>query len=240
MSSTILQNEIKNFTKDSAYWWDDSGPFKPLHKLNPTRIRHIKEQICAHFNLDTNNAQPLKKLNILDIGCGGGLVCEPMTRLGANMTGADADAQAIEVAKAHASDMGLKIKYENKAAEDLNRKFDVILALEVAEHVSDLALFVEECARLVKPGGLIVFSTINRTPKSFMLGIVAAEYILRWVPKGTHNWKQFIKPAELARHVRRNGLELYDIRGLVYNPVNDSFKMSARDLDVNYFLSAKA
>ncbi len=240
MSSTVLQSEIDNFTKDSAHWWDESGPFKPLHKLNPARIVYIKEQICAHYGRDSADSTPLKKLSVLDVGCGGGLVCEPLSRLGANVSGIDADAQAIDVAQEHAKRGGLKIKYENKAAENLNKKYDVVLALEIIEHVSDVAQFVEECARLVKPEGLVIFSTLNRTPKSFALGIVAAEHILRWVPKGTHNWRQFIKPAELSKHARKNGLETLDVRGLVYNPLLDDFKMSKRDIDVNYFLTAKA
>jgi len=240
MSSTVLQNEIDNFAKDSAHWWDEDGPFKPLHKLNPTRILYIKERICAHYGRNSEDASPLKTLNILDVGCGGGLVCEPMTRLGAKMTGLDADAQAIEVAKAHARNADLKITYNNKALEDLNKKYDVVLALEIIEHVSDVAQFVEECTRLVKPGGLIIFSTLNRTPKSFALGIVVAEHILRWVPKGTHNWRQFVQPAELAKHVRKNGFNVFDVCGLVYNPLKDSFKMCDRDLDVNYFLCAQA
>lgn len=240
MSSTILQNEIDNFAKDSAHWWDENGPFKPLHKLNPTRIGYVKGQICAHFDRDANKARALENLNILDIGCGGGLVCEPMARLGANITGIDADVQAIDVARTHAEQTGLNITYENKAAENLNKKYDVVLALEIAEHVSDLAQFVEECARLVQPNGLVIFSTLNRTPKSFALGIVAAEHILRWVPKGTHNWKQFIKPSEFAKHARKNGLDVRNVSGLVYNPLLDEFKISARDLSVNYFMCCTA
>lgn len=240
MSSTVLPEEINHFAKDSAHWWDENGPFKPLHKLNPERIRYIKEQVCAHFERLAEGASALDKLTILDIGCGGGLACEPLARLGAKVSGIDADAQAIAVAQEHAEKAGLKIAYENRTSEELNKKYDVVLALEVVEHVRDIGAFVRECARLVRPGGLVIFSTLNRTARSFALGIVATEYLLRWVPKGTHNWKQFVKPSELARYARKSGLEPQDVCGVFYNPVRDSFSMCAKDLDVNYFLVARS
>jgi len=175
----------------------------------------------------------------IHVGCGGGLVCEPLARLGANATGADADAQAIEVAKKHAKESGLKIKYENKPAEQIKKQFDVVLALEIIEHVSCPEDFVESVCALVKPGGLVIFSTLNRNPKSFLLGIIAAEYILKWVPKGTHSWKKFIKPSELSRYIRNAYLRPHDIKGLVFNPLKDEFSLSGNDLDVNYLLTAK-
>lgn len=232
------EQEINQFSKDADKWWDENGPFKPLHRLNPTRISYIKEQICAHYGLDAQSLTPFKKLSILDVGCGGGIVCEPMARLGGKVTGADADPVAIEVAKTHAKENGLKITYENKPAEGLGKTYDVVLALEIIEHVDNPEAFVQNCAKLLKPGGLIIFSTLNRTPKSFALGIVAAEYILRWVPRGTHSWKKFIRPSELTRMTRMAELSPHDIKGLMFNPLNGDFEMSDTDIDVNYFLSA--
>jgi 2-polyprenyl-6-hydroxyphenyl methylase/3-demethylubiquinone-9 3-methyltransferase len=226
-SSTIDHEEISHFSKDADQWWNIDGPFAPLHKLNPERILYIKEQLGD-----------LKGKKILDIGCGGGLVCEPLARLGADVTGADADAQAIAVAKAHADEQGLKINYLNQPAEEINVQFDAVLALEIIEHVSDPQAFVKECARLVKPDGVVIFSTLNRTVKSFLGSIVAAEHILRWVPQGTHDWKKFIKPSELARMVRAAGLSESDLCGLHCNPVQDEFTLRRNAIDVNYFLSA--
>ena len=240
MTNSVDQQEIQQFSKDSSHWWDESGPFAPLHRLNPTRMSYIKQQICTHYDRDVNRLDALNGLDILDIGCGGGLVCESLARLGGNVTGADADAQAVEVAKVHAKESGLKIKYENKPAEDIKKQFDVVLALEIIEHVKNPAEFVSSVSKLLKPGGLVIFSTLNRNPKSFLLGIVAAEYILRWVPKGTHSWNKFIKPSELSRYARNTGLTPQNITGLIYNPVKDVFSLSKTDIDVNYFLTCKA
>lgn len=236
--SSVNQEEIRQFSKDAAYWWDENGPFKPLHRLNPTRIGYIKSQICKHFDLDEQTFQPFEGLSILDIGCGGGLVCEPMARMGGTVTGADADPVAIEVAKEHAKEGNLKITYENKPAEALDKTYDVVLALEIIEHVDNPQDFVKNCAKLLKPGGIIIFSTLNRTAKSFALGIVAAEYIMRWVPAGTHEWKKFIRPSELSRMVRVALLYPREIKGMIYRPLSGEFVMSDTDLDVNYFLSA--
>ena len=260
MSSSLDKKEIENFAKDSAHWWDESGPFAPLHRLNPARLSYIKAQICAHFARDVNDFIALKGLKVLDVGCGGGLVCEPMARMGAAVTGIDADTQAIEVAKAHAQESDLKITYKATTTDQLlhslrkqgpsstraedsrfrgkDNLFDIVLALEIIEHVSDIQSFVNSCAALVKPGGIIIFSTLNRTAKSFALGIVAAEYILRWVPRGTHNWKKFVKPSELSRAARAANLTPQNISGLVYNPLNGEFSISKTDIDVNYFMSA--
>ena len=239
MTDSVDEQEIQQFSKDSSHWWDENGPFAPLHRLNPVRLSYIKGQICAHYGRDFDALDALKGLDILDVGCGGGLVCEPLVRLGANATGADADAQAIDVAKAHAKESGLKIKYENKPAEQIKKQFDVVLALEIIEHVTAPADFVESIAGLVKPGGLVIFSTLNRNPKSFLLGVIAAEYILRWVPKGTHSWNKFIKPSELSRFARAAGLKAHDVTGLMFNPLKDEFALSDTDIDVNYLLSAK-
>ena len=236
MRNTVDAHEIQAFSKDASHWWDAEGPFKPLHALNPTRMSFLRERICDHYDLDQKTLKPFKDMNILDIGCGGGLVCEPLARLGATVTGADADQVAIEAAKDHAQQSGLDITYLNKPAEDIDETFNVVLALEIIEHVSDPSAFVENCARLCKPGGLVIFSTLNRTAKSYALGIVAAEYILRWVPQGTHSWKKFIKPSELSRLCRTHDLSPQNISGLIYNPLKKDFFISKSDLDVNYFL----
>lgn len=234
---TVDAKEIGNFAKDSSHWWDENGPFKPLHRLNPVRLAYIKEQIVG----ETQSLRPYEGLSILDIGCGGGLVCEPMARLGADVTGIDADANAIEVARQHASDGGLDIAYKAASSEQLVKekiRFDVVLALEIVEHVADVDIFVRHCVDLCKPGGVIVFSTLNRTAKSFILGKVAAEYILGWVPKGTHDWKKFLKPSELASAVRTAGGAVSNIEGMVFDPITGDFKRSSRDMDVNYFMTA--
>ena len=239
--NTVDQKEIQNFSKDSSHWWDENGPFKPLHRLNPTRLHYIKQQICDHFDRDMKALDSYKGLDLLDIGCGGGLVCEPLARLGGNVTGIDADENAINVATKHALNADLKIKYDATSSEHLLKKkkrYDVVLALEIIEHVSDPELFVKSVLELCKPEGIVIFSTLNRTPKSFALGIVAAEYILRWVPAGTHDWKKFVKPAELSRHVRNAGGKPKNICGLAYSPLKNEYSLKPRDTDVNYFMSA--
>lgn len=238
---TVDAKEIENFAKDSSHWWDEKGPFRPLHRLNPVRLAYIKERICEQFDCDGQSLKPYKGLSILDIGCGGGLVCEPMARLGADITGIDADANAIAVAKEHAKAMGLSVDYKATSSEDLlkgKKRFDVVLALEIVEHVADVDMFVGNCVDLCKPGGLVVFSTLNRTPKSFALGKIAAEYILGWVPQGTHDWKKFLKPSELAKAIRRAGASVENTEGMVFNAITGEFERSPRDLDVNYFMSA--
>ncbi len=238
----VDRKEIENFAKDSSHWWDEKGPFAPLHRLNPVRLSHIRQQVDAHFGLDEKSLKPFTGLSILDAGCGGGLVCEPMARLGADATGVDADGNAIAVARRHAAQSGLSIDYHDGTTFDLlngKKRFDVVLALEIAEHVPDLQSFVQSCADLCKPDGLLIFSTLNRTPKSFALGIVAAEYILRWVPRGTHDWKKFIKPSELARALSHAGTTPGAMTGLVYDPLSaHGFRLSEDDLSVNYFMSA--
>ncbi len=240
--NTVDPKEIQNFSKDSSHWWDQEGPFAPLHRLNPVRLGYIKEQICSYFKRDERSFSSLTGLRLLDTGCGGGLISEPMARLGAVVTGIDADAQAIEVARAHAKIHGLNIDYKNKATSDLlahrNQKsaYDVVLALEIVEHVREPAAFITECFDLCAPGGLVIFSTLNRTPASYALGIVAAEHILRWVPAGTHDWDKFIKPSELAQYVRAAGGICQDIRGMVFSPLKGQFVLSRSNVDVNYFM----
>ena len=231
--SSINPKEIAHFTKDSAHWWDEAGPFAILHRLGPLRMRYIKDRIEAHFG------KPPKDLKILDIGCGGGLVCEPLARMGAKVTGIDADTQAVSVATEHAKKQDLKIDYLCSSIENHKGKYDVVLALEIIEHVADLRGFIDAAIKLCKPKGLLIFSTLNRTPKSFALGIVAAEYILRWVPRGTHNWKQFLRPSELAALLRDCNCEAMDIKGYKFRPLSNEFEMSDKDMSVNYFLSAR-
>lgn len=236
--NTVDAKEIQNFSKDAARWWDVDGPFAPLHRLNGTRLQYLRGQIDHHYGCDGRDLTPYKKLSILDIGCGGGLVCEPMSRLGASVTGIDADKEAIAAAKAHAEQSGLSINYQALTTADIKTKFDVVLALEVIEHVSDTTQFMKDVAALVKPGGLVIVSTLNRTAKSYALGIVAAEYILRWVSPGTHSWKKFLKPSEVSRLMRGVGLTPKNIQGMVYHPLNKEFLLSANDTDVNYFIAA--
>lgn len=236
--NTINAQEIQNFSKDSDHWWDEAGPFKPLHLLNPTRLSYFKSQICEHFDLNKASSKPYKKLDIIDVGCGGGLVCEPMARLGANVTGIDADSNAINVAKEHAEQSDLKINYEATSSENVKKKYDVVLALEIIEHVDNPELFVKSIINLCKPDGIIIFSTLNRTPKSYALGIIAAEHILRWVPQGTHSWKKFVKPSELSKLIRNNKAVPKDLSGMIYNPFNKEFSISKSRIEVNYFLTA--
>ncbi len=232
-NQTVDEREIAHFAKDSSHWWDPKGPFRPLHWITPSRMEYLRAQVLPLF--------PIKGANVLDVGRGGGLACEGMARLGANVTGIDADANAIRVAQAHAATQNLKISYINGAAEDLverKKTYDIVLALEVIEHVSDPEAFVSLCSKLVSPGGVVVFSTLNRTWKSYALGIVAAEHILKWAPQGTHEWNKFIRPSELARMARKNNLTVTDLTGLVYNPLKHEFSLDTRDVDVNYFMTA--
>ena len=238
--STILKSEVDKFSKDAPSWWDENGPFAPLHRLNPARMGYIRGQICSHYGLDETGLKPFKGFSILDVGCGGGLVCEPLSRLGAEVTGIDADPIAIETARDHARHSGLEIHYQNQAAENIKTKYDVVLALEIIEHVENPAEFVKSISKLVKSGGLVIFSTLNRTPKSFALGIVAAEYVMRIVPRGTHSWRRFVKPSELARHMRATGMEPKNVSGLVLSPLSGEFKISENDTAVNYLMSARA
>jgi 2-polyprenyl-6-hydroxyphenyl methylase/3-demethylubiquinone-9 3-methyltransferase len=239
---TVDQAEIDHFRKDSARWWDENGPFRPLHRLNPVRMSYIRDAACAHFGRDAGSLSPLKGLKTLDVGCGGGLVCEPLARMGAKATGIDADGQAIAIASEHAAGGGLDIDYRAATTDELaagKERFDIVLALEVIEHVADVDKFVDECVELCKPGGLLIFSTLNRTLKSFALGIVTAEYFLRWVPQGTHDWRKFVKPSELAAALRRAGAMPTGEKGLIYNPLKCDFYLSDSDIDVNYLMSAR-
>lgn len=236
-ASTIDPAEIAKFEAMAAEWWDPNGKFKPLHMLNPCRLDYITSQIAAEFDRDLTAPAPLAGLRILDIGCGGGLLSEPMARLGADVVGADAAERNIPVARIHAEQEGLKIDYRHTTAEDIaaaGERFDVVLNMEVVEHVADPLAYLTACQQLLKPGGLMLCSTINRNAKSFAMAIVGAEYVMRWLPKGTHEWQKFITPDELYDLIRRAGLEPADRKGFVFNPVLWTWGLSSRDLSVNY------
>jgi 2-polyprenyl-6-hydroxyphenyl methylase / 3-demethylubiquinone-9 3-methyltransferase len=238
--ATADAQEIARFSALAETWWDPSGPMAPLHQLNPARLGYIRDRITAHYGRSLQDPKPLDGLTVLDIGCAGGLLSEPLTRLGAKVTGIDAAAENIEVARRHAEAMRLEIDYRLASPEDLiagGARFDAVLALEVVEHVADVTAFVCAAAGLVEPGGLLIASTLNRTAKSFALAIVGAEYLLRWVPAGTHDWRKFLKPSELARSLRTAGLTVEDVSGLTYDPLRKGWNVG-RDVDVNYILSA--
>jgi 2-polyprenyl-6-hydroxyphenyl methylase/3-demethylubiquinone-9 3-methyltransferase len=241
MSVTVDDAEIERFSRLAADWWNPAGPFKPLHKLNPVRLSYIRGKACAHFGLDGRSIAPLAGLSALDIGCGGGLVAEPVARMGAKVTAIDADAQAIEAAKLHAAGRDIKVDYRVAAAENLaaaGKTFDLVLALEVIEHVADRDAFLATLSKLVAPGGLLIVSTLNRTIKSLVLGVGAAEYVLRWVAPGTHDWRKFVKPSELARGLRAIGFGIDDLTGLIFNPIRNEFHLESGDVRMNYFAAA--
>lgn len=236
-ASTVDPAEVAKFEAMAAEWWDPNGKFRPLHMLNPCRLDYITTQIAAEFGRDLTGERPFAGLRILDIGCGGGLLSEPMARLGADVVGADAAERNIPVARLHAEQSGLAIDYRHTTAEALaeaGERFDAVLNMEVVEHVADPAAYLAACQALLKRGGLMVCSTINRNPKSFMMAIVGAEYVMRWLPKGTHDWQKFITPDELYGLLRGAGLDPVDRKGFVFNPVTWSWRLSDRDLSVNY------
>lgn len=260
---SLNPKEVQQFSSISDQWWDENGPFAPLHALNPTRIDYIIGQICQNFDkyvnksssdalLQSSLSNKLEGLEILDAGCGGGLVCEPLARLGAQVTGIDADENAIKIARDHADmlaqDFAQPITYEigtsesllaNSTAQKPHKQYDIVLGLEIIEHVNNPEQFVQSLFDLTKPGGIIIFSTLNRTLKSYLLGIIAAEYIAKWVPKGTHTWKQFVKPHEIAHMIRKADGEITDITGIIYQIFSKNFALSKTDLDNNYILTAK-
>lgn len=235
--TTVDASEIAKFEAMAAEWWDPNGKFKPLHMLNPCRLDYITRQIAAEFDRDVTQANPFAGLRLLDIGCGGGLLAEPMARLGAEVVGADAAERNIPVAKVHAEQSGLSIDYRHTTAEAMaaaGEQFDVVLNMEVVEHVADPLAYLTACHDLLKPGGVHVCSTINRNPKSYLMAIIGAEHVMRWLPKGTHEWSKFITPDELFDLLRKAGLDPVDRQGFVFNPLTWGWKLSDRDLSVNY------
>ena len=240
MSGTIDDREIERFNALAEAWWDVEGDFRPLHMFNPVRLAYIGDKLAAHFGRNTDDSNPLTGLGLLDVGCGGGLICEPMVRLGANVTGIDAGEKNIQIAAAHAKSNGLSIDYRQTSVEALAKgkeRFDVILNMEVIEHVADVAGFMAALVELTRPGGALLLATLNRTPRSYFEAILGAEYVLRWLPAGTHDWTRFRKPAELGRHLRHAGAELRDVTGMRYRPRQGEWRLS-RDVGVNYLAYA--
>lgn len=239
-SATIDEAEVARFAAMADAWWDPDGKFGPLHAINPVRLEFIRDQVCNHFGRSERSIHPFEGLTIADIGCGGGLLCEPAARLGAQVTGLDPASDSIAAARAHASQQGLDIDYRAERAEELaatGKTFDVVIAMEVVEHVPDVKAFIKVAASLVKPGGLMLLSTINRTIKSYALAIVGAEYILRWLPVGTHRWDRFVTPGELSAACTTAGMTECARQGMIFNPLAGSWLLS-QDTDVNYLMAA--
>jgi len=240
-AASIDSEEIAKFAAMAEAWWDPEGKFRPLHRVNPVRLGFIRDRLCARFDRDPLSDGPLAGLKLLDVGCGGGLLSEPLARLGAEVTGLDAAEKNIRIAALHAAESGLPIDYRHGSVEALaqgGERFDAVLNMEVVEHVADVESFIAASATLVKPGGVMILSTLNRTPKAFLLAIVGAEYLLRWLPRGTHDWRRFLRPSELARTLRHAGLDIAEMAGIAYNPLTDTWRLAPRDLDVNYMLVA--
>lgn len=241
-AASVDPEEIAKFTAMAEAWWDPDGKFRPLHRFNPVRLTYIRDRLCSHFGRDPKDERPLAGLRLLDIGCGGGLLSEPLARLGAEMTGLDAAEKNIRIASLHAAESKLDIDYRHATAEDLataGDTFDAVLNMEVVEHVADVDSFLGASAALVRPGGVMIVATLNRTPKSFLLAIVGAEYVLRWLPRGTHEWRRFVRPSELSQGLRRAGLEIAEMTGVAFNPLTDRWRLAPRDLDVNYMILAE-
>ncbi len=238
--TTIDADEVARFSALAAEWWDPNGKFRPLHKFNPVRLGYLRDRLCRHFDRDHRDVRTLSGLRILDVGCGGGLISEPLAKMGATVTGIDASDRNIGTALAHADQSGLKIDYRATTVEELSgsgERFDAVISLEVVEHVADVSLFLDRCASVVSQDGAMCLATLNRTPKAFLLAIVGAEYVMRWLPRGTHTWRKFVRPSELAAGLRRNGLHVDDITGLSFDLLADEWRES-RDVSVNYMMFA--
>lgn len=239
--TTVDEEEVARFSALAAEWWNPAGKFGVLHKFNPVRLTFIRDEVCTHFGREPSATDSMTGLRFLDIGCGGGLLSEPMARLGAEVVGADPSRTNIETAKIHAAQSGLDIDYRCTSAEELaaaNESFDVVLNMEVVEHVADVNAYLGACAAMVKPGGLMFIATINRTAKAFALAIVGAEYVLGWLPKGTHQWNKFVRPDEIERALAPEGMRIVTSSGVFYNPIADAWRIS-RDMDVNYMMLAE-
>lgn len=240
-ASTLDPSEVEKFARLAAEWWNPRGKMAVLHKFNPVRLAHIRDRAAEAFGRDARSMTPLTGLRVLDIGCGGGLLSEPLARMGAEVVGADPARTNVETARLHAQQSGVAVDYRCTTAEELaaaGERFDIVLAMEVVEHVADVPLFVAACAGMVRPGGLLVMATINRTLKSYALAIVGAEYILRWLPRGTHEWDKFVTPGELEEAMGRTGLQVFDRRGVRYDILRDAWVETA-DLSVNYMVTAR-
>ncbi len=240
-ATTVDASEVEKFSAMAAEWWNPKGKFGVLHKFNPVRLDYLRSHIIRHFGLNDNERTPFEGLSLLDIGCGGGLLCEPMARLGADVTGIDPAEKNIKTASVHADEQALDIQYRAMTAEDLaqeGRQFDIILNMEVVEHVADVELFMTPCAGLVKPGGIMFVATLNRTLKAWGLAIIGAEYVLGWLPKGTHQWEKFVTPQELTAALAAGGMKVRDTAGVFYNPLTATWNKS-KDTDVNYMVVAE-
>jgi len=240
--NTVDPGEVAFFAKIAESWWDPHGPFKPLHQLNPTRLGYIRSEVAKHFSIDDSKIKPLEGLRLLDIGCGGGLISEPMCRLGADVVAVDASEKNIKVASMHAAASNLEIDFRNNTAEALaaaGELFDVIVNMEVIEHVADVDAYLSACRKLLKPGGIMLLSTINRTPKAYLFAIVGAERVLKWLPRGAHDWNKFLTPEELAKASIKASFSPTETTGFVFNPFSGKWRLSSSDFGVNYAMSVK-
>lgn len=239
--NSVNQEEVARFAALAGQWWSPTGPYAPLHKLTPVRVEYVRDRLAQRFARDTSNLKSLNGLNLLDVGCGGGILSEPLARLGASVTGIEPAPESIAVAKAHAEEADLAIDYRAAAAEELlaeGRTFDAVIASEVIEHVDDPAAFIKTLTGLARPGGLVLVSTLNRTLKSFALAIVGAEYVLRWIPAGTHDWQKFVTPDEMQSYCAAAGLDVSDVTGMIYDPLRDRWRLG-RDSGCNYWVTAE-
>lgn len=240
-NASVDAAEVAKFAAMADSWWDSEGPFRPLHRFNPVRLKFIRDRVATHFDRDPGAPKPLEGLRLLDIGCGGGLLAEPLTRLGACVVGIDATEKNIRIAALHAEQGGLSIDYRHTTAEalrDAGERFDIVLNMEVVEHVADVEGFLEASGTLVGEGGIMIAATLNRTLKSYALAIIGAEYVLRWLPRGTHDWKRFVRPSELAAGLRHAGMTVKSLTGVIFNPLTGVWSLNERDLDVNYMAIA--
>lgn len=238
--TTVNDAEIAKFAAMAEQWWDPNGKFRPLHKFNPVRLRYIRDQVAGHFGRSPDGLRPFEGLRVLDVGCGGGLLCEPLARLGATVTGIDAAERNIRIASLHAQTSELEIDYRQTTSETLaaaGAQFDVVLNMEVVEHVDNVPLYMKSCADLVAPGGLMFTATLNRTARALAFAVFGAEYVLRWLPRGTHDWRKFLTPDEISAQVTRNGLTVLERTGVAYHPIGDDWRLS-RDMGINYMVLA--
>lgn len=239
-STSIDPSEVARFERIAQTWWDPKGPMRVLHKFNPVRLAYIRDEACRHFGRDSRAIRSLDGLSLLDVGCGGGVLSEPLARLGAKVTGLDPAPTNVSVARLHAEQSGVAVDYRGETVEEVaarGERFDIVLAMEVVEHVTDMPAFVATCAEAVKPGGLLFMATLNRTLRSFALAIVGAEYVLGWLPRGTHDWEKFVTPSELEEALSKAGLAVADRQGVIFNPLRQTWSLS-RDMEVNYMLVA--